>query len=818
MYHDWWNKRKVIVTALAANAMLLAVAAPRANAAVTPTDCKRAIAKASADFERAKLKALQGCEDKKRKGKLPATTDCLTETTTSTKITNATAKLASTIASKCATLSLTQIGWDGTGTGGNPVLAKECSAGERQGDACSRELQCPGICVGGAKEGEGCTFTSSCSNRICVNANCSGGSQNGNPCNSDALKTACLTGGGTCNWLEQCDGGSAGALGTCQGGSNPGATCGAQSDCTGGGVCDAGCNTGTLLDCVSGICESALCGTNKDCGFCFGGPNVNQSCSADTDCGKVCSGGSNPGVPCKVAGDCLGGGTCGAVTGSCHTGTCTGGFCAVGSGLGTHARASTGVCSPVDRCPAFENNKLNSVRTCDGGTNNGKFCTNDTGCPGGGTCKSGCGFALTSVSEVAECVTCISEASVDQVNSTIYGELKPAGYSCVKGTNNGLPCTPANAATDCPSGKCVQNDKSLELCKQAVGKAAAKFFDTKKNALAKCTDTVLKAGSGTCPDTNTQTVIDKATTKLSTDIAKACGGKDKAFAGFCTKNPNQACTTDTDCTTAGDKCSVSGSANLDFSADAIGELFNCSNLTVPGASASCAGVSGRGPISTLKELVDCIACVTEFKIDCTTRLANPSAGALFPECNPLCGNGLFDGHCSTTTGTLCSSSLDCPAGETCVPTETCDDSNSATGDTCPGNCNVQPCTSSGNHKFMLVDFTAPAGVELGALAVYVQYPDGTVSIPGSGDISPPNAVVTVPFDASASVNDLDYAMHAALVANAGAMFPGVALIVQLDTCTGAPDPTNDQFTCSVESASDTNGNNVSGVTCGVTVF
>src|SRR5262249_36615893 len=116
--------------------------------------------------------------------------------------------------------------------------------------------------------------------------------------------------------------------------------------------------------------------------------------------------------------------------------------------------------------------------------------------------------------------------------------------------------------------------------------------------------------------------------------------------------------------------------------------FNCDNLAnfaAPGSS--CAGLSGRGPITTLQDLANCIQCIAEFKVDCLDSLAVPANGGELAGCNPLCGNGKLDGHCSVTTAKLCSSSLDCP-GETCIPTETCDDGNPATGDSCPGNCSI----------------------------------------------------------------------------------------------------------------------------------
>jgi hypothetical protein len=790
MYHNQWNTRKGTVAVLAAAMGLFSLASP-ARAGVAPaTKCKTAISKAAATFERSKLKWLQKCEDSKRKGKLPATTICLTETKTAASIAKEQAKVPASIGKACSGATLSTIGWAG--------LAKTCSGGKRPGVGCGRETECPGICIGGGKDDESCTFNSSCANRVCVHANCiGGGARNGTPCDSASTKAACEAATGVCNWLNGCDGGSSGALGNCNGGTKNQATCNADSDCP-GGFCDPGCNTGSLLDCQAGVCDGAMCGNNKDCGLCqAGSPNQNQSCAADTDCGKLCVGGTKAGAACKVAAtDCPGGGTCSVTTGSCVTGTCTAGFCSATSGLAVagDARPSTGLCLAVDRCPAFESNKLLTVKTCDGGSNNGKFCTSDAGCTGG-SCKDGCDFALSSTADVASCLTCIGEASVDQINqSVVYGEMKPATYSCVGGANDQLPCTPATASTDCPSGKCKlsANDKAIEKCKQGLGKAAQKFFDQKRNFLEQCEERILTAGSGSCPDATATPKIKAASDKLLSGIAKACAGKDKAFGGTGT--------------------------NVDALPDDVGNLFTCANFTVPGAPVSCAGANGRGAINTLDDLAQCIQCLTEFKVDCTDRIAAPATGAVFPECNPLCGNGKIDGHCSVTTTSTCGSTLDCPSGESCVPIETCDDGNAVSGDTCPSNCVIQSCTLSGSTKAIQINVTAPAGVNLAGLSVYVEYPDGTVAIPGHGNDQSVQDSLTVPFDAFSSINDLDYAVRITLIANSPATVPNPAAVVQLDQCSGAAAPTDNQFRCAVESAADTNSNNASGVSCSVTVL
>lgn len=811
MYHDNSRRRRWTYGAVAAAILLMGLSARPAHALpANALTCKKTMAKSSATFERAKLKALQKCEDKKRKGKMAADTDCQTEAvTTAPAITKALTKLQADISKDCcgsdkacgsgsgdgADLALAAIGWAGTGAAGNPVLAKRCSAGDRPGEDCARETECPGQCQGGEKSTQSCTFNSSCQNHACVHANCVGGANNGLACDTDPTKVTCETGGGACPWKTTCDGGSSGNLGICVGGATPGKNCSAKSDC-GAGICDNGCNTGKLEDCVAGLCQEALCAADKDCGICALGAFINHSCTQATaaaDCGKLCTGGTNDGTPCKVAAtDCTGGGSCAAPADAClggGVGSCSGGFCTAAAGE-THLRAGAGICSPADRCPNFENNKLPAVQTCDGGSNNGKACAIVADCPSG-TCKIGCSFALTSPADVANCLACNGEASVDQVNTLAYLDLKPFAKSCDKGTDFGKSCT---TDTDCTApGKCKLIEKAIDSCKQATAKAVDLFFDKKRDVLQKCEDAVLKAGSGTCPDVAASDKITTAQNKLLKDIRTACAGKDKAFGG-------------------------TAAVDLDLAPDSIGNLLTCPNLTVPGAATSCAGTDGRGEIKTLQDLANCLECITEFKVDCLNRMATPSEGALFSQCNPLCGNGKIDGTCSNDAAKLCASSLDCTSPGVCNPIETCDDGNAVSGDACPANCVVGACTPVAPQRFILVSFDAPAGTELAGLSVYVEYPDGVVSIPGSGNEQSVQDRLTVPFDAFSTVNDLNYALRAALIANNGAMFPGVAFGVQVDSCQGASAPTNDQFHCWVESAADNNNNAVSGVTCSVTIF
>ncbi|HVN87591.1 MAG TPA: hypothetical protein VMW17_22370 [Candidatus Binatia bacterium] len=840
-------------------AATLAVAAP-VQAGDPIAKCKQTIASASAKFEETKLAALQKCEAAKLSGKKAAGTDCHQDTTTAALISKALTTAKASITKDCSAVGLSSTGFSG--------LVKRCSAGDRWGGPCALESECPGICVGGAKDTQSCSFTSSCNNRTCTKASCVSGDvdklntnctsdadcfddhvvhalgacpfgyecgQPGGPglCNAGPLVSKVCTGDSDCNKnavAGDCN------MGTCIPTSpNPGHSCSTTADCNyaaPANTCDAGCGANTsTADCKAGYCDQALCSSNKDCGICNAvsgvlPPNFNEPCAGDSDCGKVCShtAAAHADLPCKADSDCGGTvGACAVLATSCSTGTCSGGFCASGN-LNGHARATTGLCAAVDRCPTFENNKEPGVMTCDGGPNNGQTCTGAGSCADGmghhgkecnntfadcttdadcGTgacvdrCQPGCGFPInnaTAATDIGNCLACIGEASVDQIDSIVAGQLKPAAKVCVGGDNPGQTCA---SDSDCPGtkpGKCKAMDPAVDKCRSALATAAATFFQTKRAILEKCEEGIVK-GTVTppCPDTPTATAIGKAETKLLTTVAKSCGGKDGLFES----DPN----------------AKPGAINLDLKPDQASGLFTCPNLPGP---ASCTSIAGQ-PINTAEDLAKCLDCLVEFKVDCTDRIATPSLGALPAFCNPTCGNGKIDGTCTggSNAGNACLSSLDCPGG-ICTPIETCDDSNSVSGDTCPASCNIASCAPSGSTRTVIVTVSAPAGTDLEGLSVLVTYPDGTVGIPGqSNDTSVVNRVIFPSGGGNQSVNDLNYGIR---LSNVGAPIPSVAFAVNMDTCTGASPATSDQFRCLVESATDSGGGALTDVTCHVIIL
>ena len=196
-----------------------------------------------------------------------------------------------------------------------------------------------------------------------------------------------------------------------------------------------------------------------------------------------------------------------------------------------------------------------------------------TTCPNfeNGTCTN----TITSCSDIPTCLTCIGEAAVDQAVTLYYGSLAP---------------------TD-PKSK-DKAVKALNKCQVTIGKSAVTFLAAKSKALAKCWGSVNKAGSGSCPDSGTSAAIAKAESKKVAAICKACGGADKACGGA-----------------------------DDLTPAAIGFPSTCPAVDPPGGAPSCFGA-----IASLQDVVTCVDCVTEFKVDCATLAAIPGFAAYPPEC------------------------------------------------------------------------------------------------------------------------------------------------------------------------------------------
>ncbi len=202
-----------------------------------------------------------------------------------------------------------------------------------------------------------------------------------------------------------------------------------------------------------------------------------------------------------------------------------------------------------------------------------------------------CSAAISDCDDISHCLECINDEAIDQAISLYYAQL--------------LPSAPGS---------------TLNKCQIAIGKNTAKFFTAKTKALGKCWDARLngKHGNSCVPpavgDGKYLDAISNAEQKKIAAICKACGGTDKG----CDQVVNAPSGTSTPGT----------GGNDDFLPVMIGFESDCPNLTIPG------GPACGGTIIDLADLVECVDCITEFKVDCEVPAAVPAFTPYPLECNP----------------------------------------------------------------------------------------------------------------------------------------------------------------------------------------
>lgn len=149
--------------------------------------------------------------------------------------------------------------------------------------------------------------------------------------------------------------------------------------------------------------------------------------------------------------------------------------------------------------------------------------------------------------------------------------------------------------------------------------------------------------------------------------------------------------------------------------------------------------------------------------------------------------------------------------------ETCDDGNTMTGDACPPDCVIVSCAPAGTMT--LVDVRIQTSQPLASITVLLEYPDGTVQIPGSGNQPQVLArVLNRPSGFIPSFNDLNYALLGTLSSGSFTLANGQRIFtVNFDRCSGAPLVIAADFNCIVDEAVNSSLQQVPGVTCSVTV-
>jgi hypothetical protein len=244
---------------------------------------------------------------------------------------------------------------------------------------------------------------------------------------------------------------------------------------------------------------------------------------------------------------------------------------------------------------------------------------------GAGSCPDGTATAKIA-NALAKLASGIDKAcgGDDKVwGGNLTDEEPPAGL----GWPATCPNFEGNADPDCSTA--ITDCGDIAACigcvgEAAIGKASAKFVLAKEKSIQKCWDApLLGKHAGTCPNANAPAgspahkaalAIAKADAKKITAICKACGGGDL----HC----------DDDVTALDGTTVVGSGAADDLTPAAIGFLPTCPAVQIPG------GTFCDQAIGTLADLVECVACVSEFKVDCADRVRVPEFGVYPCECNP----------------------------------------------------------------------------------------------------------------------------------------------------------------------------------------
>jgi cysteine-rich repeat protein len=208
--------------------------------------------------------------------------------------------------------------------------------------------------------------------------------------------------------------------------------------------------------------------------------------------------------------------------------------------------------------------------------------------------------------------------------------------------------------------------------------------------------------------------------------------------------------------------------------------------------------------------------------ECDDNNLNPVDGCT-AACT-VCGNGTTtppeecdDGN--LTSGDGCDANCQptgCGNGLIVAP-ETCDDGNTDDADPCPSDCIIDACTPASGTD-VPVSVTIAGNDDIGGITVLVDYPEGKVSVLGSGTSIPAGVITDNPGLSSVTPNDYDHALRA-FVLDTSSPLVGLLFKIHFESCADAPAITASDFTCTVLDAADTSGGIIpaASLTCTVTV-
>jgi cysteine-rich repeat protein len=150
--------------------------------------------------------------------------------------------------------------------------------------------------------------------------------------------------------------------------------------------------------------------------------------------------------------------------------------------------------------------------------------------------------------------------------------------------------------------------------------------------------------------------------------------------------------------------------------------------------------------------------------------------------------------------------------------ETCDDGNTETNDACPPDCVINICTPGDTMTAVDLRLSVPGGSNVASTTLLLEYPDGTVQIPGTGaDASVGARITNRPSGRIVDGVDLDYALRIGVAGTQALTTTGPLLRIAFDNCRDVTLPQAADFACIVLTAFGTDFQPVAGVTCSVTV-
>ena len=383
-------------------------------------------------------------------------------------------------------------------------------------------------------------------------------------------------------------------------------------------------------------------------------------------------------------------------------------------------------------------------------------------------CRKQIGGKLSKVVTTGLSVTNACHKNRDKQKFT--GDCNDLAQADLKGK---LPKAEA-AAVKAIGKKCLPGDPVLG--NYDLGNPAAAFFPTAEDSVEMSGSELLGAPS---------LVGDKAKIKCHAEIAKVAA-----------KEVNEIIKSGIKCQNSLDKAAV---VFGELAADCVVAPFKSGPKGEASIAKKCAGITGAD-VDSCEPLPGCVTASA-------TATGQALVAAIFGKPTPGCGNFFIDpgeecddGNDLSTDGCIDCKLATCGDGFVHAGVELCGDAPAAACATPNATtCQVTPCTPSGTHRTLTVNFSKPSNQTVAGLTIALDYPETLVRIPGIHSDSQVTGAVTVIPSGIPGIDDTDYDVQVSL--GALAIDPGPFFTVQFDDCDAVPAPSLDQFACIVRSAS-----------------